>query len=109
VEEVKARWGLLGLRKERGPVIFYCGTGWRSSISFVLAYLMGWEGKNYDSGWFGWSIGLDQADCRVCLTGCGCNILKDDKGFTVRALKDGGEESGGEELCPEGRQPTATV
>jgi len=52
VEEVEARWELLGLSKDRGPIIFYCGTGWRSSVSFVIAYMLGWDAKNYDSGWY---------------------------------------------------------
>ena len=96
VSEVKARWKLLGLHADRAPVIFYCGTGWRSSISFVLAHLMGWECKNYDDGWYGWSTGIPESDCRICKTGCGCNIIKDDRGLTIRALK-----ASHEPLCEE--------
>merc|ERR1712188_283341 len=42
-------------QEKRGPLIFYCGTGWRSSIAFFLAYLLGCESKNYDDGFYGWS------------------------------------------------------
>jgi thiosulfate/3-mercaptopyruvate sulfurtransferase len=36
-------------------LIFYCGTGWRSSISFLVAQLLGLGAKNYDDGFYGWS------------------------------------------------------
>jgi molybdopterin synthase sulfurtransferase len=39
-----------------GPVAFYCGTGWRASLAFFYAWLMGWEGISvYDGGWLEWS------------------------------------------------------
>ena len=35
---------------------FYCGTGWRASVAFYYAWLMGWENISvYDGGWFEWS------------------------------------------------------
>ena len=35
---------------------FYCGTGWRASVAFYYAWLMGWEKISvYDGGWFEWS------------------------------------------------------
>lgn len=35
---------------------FYCGTGWRASLAFYYAWLMGWENISvYDGGWFEWS------------------------------------------------------
>ena len=38
---------------------FYCGTGWRASVAFFYAWLMGWERISvYDGGWFEWSHGL---------------------------------------------------
>eukprot|EP00927_Polykrikos_kofoidii_P046360 TRINITY_DN40593_c0_g1_i1.p1 TRINITY_DN40593_c0_g1~~TRINITY_DN40593_c0_g1_i1.p1 ORF type:complete len:344 (-),score=44.06 TRINITY_DN40593_c0_g1_i1:217-1248(-) len=72
LEVVEARWRSLGIIGEpKGevsaggpPVVFYCGTGWRSSIAFVLAYMMGWDAKNYDDGWYGWSVGIDMGDGR---------------------------------------------
>ena len=35
--------------------IFYCGTGWRSSIAFLVACLLGLPAKNYEDGFYGWS------------------------------------------------------
>jgi 3-mercaptopyruvate sulfurtransferase SseA len=59
---------ILAMRKERGivstkypsqfdrEVIFHCGGGWRSSVSFYCAWLMGYENiRNYSDGWIGWS------------------------------------------------------
>lgn len=35
---------------------FYCGTGWRASLAFFYAWLMGWERISvYDGGWFEWN------------------------------------------------------
>ena len=37
-------------------VIFYCGSGYRSSLSTLYAHLMGFENtRNYSDGWEGWS------------------------------------------------------
>lgn len=37
-------------------VIFYCGGGYRSSLAFLYAYLMGYDNiRNYSDGWEGWS------------------------------------------------------
>ena len=39
------------------PSVFYCGTGWRASLAFCYAWLMGWEQISvYDGGWFEWSL-----------------------------------------------------
>jgi rhodanese-related sulfurtransferase len=36
--------------------VFYCGTGWRASLAFFYAWLMGWEQiAVFDGGWFEWS------------------------------------------------------
>lgn len=36
---------------------FYCGTGWRASLAFFYAWLMGWDDISvYDGGWFEWSL-----------------------------------------------------
>ena len=38
------------------PVAFYCGTGWRASLAFFYAWLMGWDDISvYDGGWLEWS------------------------------------------------------
>lgn len=35
---------------------FYCGTGWRASLAFFYAWLMGWPRISvYDGGWLEWS------------------------------------------------------
>jgi 3-mercaptopyruvate sulfurtransferase SseA len=53
-EEVSRKWKELGVTPDREP-IFYCGTGWRSSIGFFQAYLMGFEQtRNYDNSFYGW-------------------------------------------------------
>nr|WP_315212535.1 rhodanese-like domain-containing protein [uncultured Duganella sp.] len=37
---------------------FYCGTGWRASMAFFYAWLMGWPRISvYDGGWLEWSGG----------------------------------------------------
>ncbi len=41
-------------------ITFYCGTGWRSSLAWLLAYDMGWDNiNNYDGSWYEWSMGPD--------------------------------------------------
>ncbi len=46
----------LGIHKQVEP-IFYCGTGWRSSIGFFQAYIMGFENmRNYDGSFYEWSF-----------------------------------------------------
>ena len=82
-EAVKARWEGIGLHEDGGPVIFYCGTGWRSSISFLLAHIMGWESKNYDDGWYGWSMGVGGRAPGETSTDCGCDVLQNGTRLTV--------------------------
>lgn len=39
-------------------LVFYCGTGWRASVAFCVAYLLGWKDiAVYDGGWYEWSMG----------------------------------------------------
>jgi thiosulfate/3-mercaptopyruvate sulfurtransferase len=53
--EVRRRWKDLGVTPDKEPV-FYCGSGWRSSIGFFQAYLMGFEKmRNYDGSFYDWS------------------------------------------------------
>jgi 3-mercaptopyruvate sulfurtransferase SseA len=59
-DEVRKRWqdaGILG-----GPeIIFYCGSGWRSSLAFLHARAMGLHNiRNYSDGWSGWSTVYEQ-------------------------------------------------
>ena len=53
--EIRQQWqaeGIIsGLR-----IAFYCGTGWRASMAFFYAWLMGWRDISvYDGGWCEWS------------------------------------------------------
>ena len=61
---VARRWrkqGIIDPEVEVGAtaLIFYCGTGWRSSIAFLVAHLLGLRARNYDNGFFGWSHNPD--------------------------------------------------
>jgi len=54
-DRVREKWANLGIREEvPDPLIFYCGTGWRSCVGFVLAHDMGYNAKNYDDSFYGW-------------------------------------------------------
>ena len=58
--EVRREWrrrGLLNAQGEAaGEIIFYCGSGWRSSLAFLYAHAMGLKRiRNYSDGWSGWS------------------------------------------------------
>ncbi|PLX85911.1 MAG: hypothetical protein C0617_02775 [Desulfuromonas sp.] len=60
--EVRDMWRGLGIAPAAADdtfdkeVVFYCGSGYRSSLSFLYAYLMGYENvRNYSDGWEGWS------------------------------------------------------
>lgn len=38
------------------PAVFFCGTGWRASLAFFYAWLMGYEQISvFDGGWLAWS------------------------------------------------------
>lgn len=60
--EILAHWEKLGLINLQGEsnedreIVFYCGGGWRSSLTFFYAWLLGFERiRNYSDGWGGWS------------------------------------------------------
>lgn len=39
-----------------GQNVFYCGTGWRSALAFMIARSLGWQNiSNYDGGWLEWA------------------------------------------------------
>jgi thiosulfate/3-mercaptopyruvate sulfurtransferase len=49
-------WAEWGITPDK-TVSFYCGTGWRASLAWFYAYIMGWEDISiYDGGWFEWSM-----------------------------------------------------
>ncbi len=59
-------WSDAGIYRDQ-HVAFYCGTGWRASLAFFYAWLMGWEHISvYDGGWYEW--GLDPANPVICRT-----------------------------------------
>ncbi|HEY3278215.1 MAG TPA: rhodanese-like domain-containing protein [Syntrophorhabdaceae bacterium] len=53
--EVQRLWKGLGGTPDK-ELVFYCGTGWRSTIGFFQAYLMGYDRiRNYDGSFYVWS------------------------------------------------------
>jgi thiosulfate/3-mercaptopyruvate sulfurtransferase len=62
--EIAAIWRAAGIRPDM-HIAFYCGTGWRASMAFFYAWLMGWERISvYDGGWYEWSA--DPANPVIC-------------------------------------------
>lgn len=56
-DEITRFWADQGIHPGLA-LAFYCGTGWRASLAFYYAWLMGWERISvYDGGWFEWSGG----------------------------------------------------
>lgn len=60
LEAVARRWrarGIIDAGVLRGSttLVFCCGTGWRSSVAFLVALLLGLRARNYDDGFYGWS------------------------------------------------------
>ena len=52
---IAGMWRAEGIGAEHA-VAFFCGTGWRASLAFFYAWLMGWERISvYDGGWGEWS------------------------------------------------------
>ena len=66
--DIAAVWAEAGIHPQM-HIAFYCGTGWRASLAFFYAWLMGWEHVSvYDGGWLEWSS--DPTNPVVCH----CNI-----------------------------------
>ncbi len=70
LDAISQRWRKLGIIDagvDDGDtmLIFYCGTGWRSSIAFLIACLLGLRAKNYDSGFYGWSWNVNNEIVRI--------------------------------------------
>ena len=57
VKEIRRLWEQRGLLRSGGAeLIFYCGSGWRSSLAYLYALSMGLTRiRNYSDGWAGWS------------------------------------------------------
>lgn len=46
-----------GLSTDKNDIAFYCGTGWRASIPFLIAYENGIKNVSlYDGGWYQWQM-----------------------------------------------------
>lgn len=55
-DKAVAMWAEQGITKDN-EIAFYCGTGWRATIPFLMAYENGWTNvKLYDGGWFVWQM-----------------------------------------------------
>ncbi|CAH2215403.1 sulfurtransferase [Tepidibacter aestuarii] len=55
-DKAVAMWNEQGIT-ENNEIAFYCGTGWRASIPWLMAYENGWKNiKLYDGGWFAWQM-----------------------------------------------------
>jgi len=53
--EITGLWNDLGIDFGK-ETVFYCGGGYRSSLTFLYAYVMGQDNvRNYSDGWAGWS------------------------------------------------------
>lgn len=53
--EISSMWQSVGVTSGKN-IAFYCGTGWRSSLSFIIGHMLGFANvANYDSGFYGWS------------------------------------------------------
>ena len=56
IEEAQKIWNEWGVTKQN-EISFYCGTGWRASIPFLIAYQNGWTNISlYDGGWYVWQM-----------------------------------------------------
>lgn len=54
LESIGQHWEGLGIRPDRS-LVFYCGTGWRSSLACSVAHMLKFpEVRNYDGGIYDW-------------------------------------------------------
>jgi thiosulfate/3-mercaptopyruvate sulfurtransferase len=65
--EIKDMWSAVGIKSTIDSslldkeVIFHCGGGYRSSLTFFFAHMMGYDNvRNYSDGWEGWSTTYTQ-------------------------------------------------
>lgn len=55
-DKAVSMWKEQGVTKDN-EIAFYCGTGWRATVPFLMAYENGWKNiKLYDGGWFVWQM-----------------------------------------------------
>lgn len=56
IATAEALWNEQNITKDN-DIAFYCGTGWRATIPFLIAYENGWENiQLFDGGWFAWQM-----------------------------------------------------
>ena len=54
--DIVGQWRANGVHGGQ-EIAFYCGTGWRASMAFFYAWLMGWEKISvFDGGWFEYAL-----------------------------------------------------
>lgn len=59
MDEMKTLWKGLDFTPDN-ELAFYCGTGWRASIPFLIMYEAGYKNMSmYDGGWFQWQMNKD--------------------------------------------------
>lgn len=59
LSEVDLYYKEIGLNKNN-KIAFYCGTGWRASLTLVDAMILGYKDVSlFDDGWFVWSLDPD--------------------------------------------------
>ncbi|MCH4008427.1 sulfurtransferase [Companilactobacillus sp.] len=52
--EIAPTWKEWGITPESN-IDFYCGTGWRATTAFFIAYQAGWQNVHvFDGGWYAW-------------------------------------------------------
>lgn len=56
IETAAALWQEQGITEDHDTA-FYCGTGWRATIPFLIAYENNWGNVQlFDGGWFAWQM-----------------------------------------------------
>ncbi|MDO6994931.1 rhodanese-like domain-containing protein [Brachyspira innocens] len=56
IDEAQKIWNEWGVTKDN-EISFYCGTGWRAAIPFLIAYQEGWTNVTlFDGGWYVWQM-----------------------------------------------------
>ena len=59
LDEMTALWDGLDFNLDN-DIAFYCGTGWRASIPFLIMYENGYDNMSmYDGGWYQWQMNED--------------------------------------------------
>lgn len=59
MDELKELWKDLNFTLDN-ELSFYCGTGWRASVPFLIMYENGYTNMNiYDGGWYRWQMDDD--------------------------------------------------